>query len=546
MFTYLKVKNFALMDDVEIEFKRGFTAFVGETGAGKSLLVDAINLLSGARSAVSFVKQGRNWALIQGSFFLHTEHRIFTKLAAHDIVIGRDEEIIVERKIMHDGRTTCKIQGVKVPTAFLKTIMHELIDIHGQHETSTLLDTKQHISFLDTFGQYDTLLAEYQTHYRQGLAMQEEKKQLKSLYEQIELIPEYEQQVEELVQADVSPEELDEINDRLANLRTFNKQFATMQEITARFDEGELIDRLYEIKGLYEKNGFDSAAHARVASAYYDLQDIRDEVAGQVAAASEQKIEQEKLETRIADIFTLQKKYGDDLQQAVTTLQQKIDKLQNIEFEYVQIGKRLAEQKEQILGLGKRLHAARKTAAAALERAIMQQLADLQMGMVEFNVLFQTKEATVTGFDAVEFYVKTNVGTEFQPLARIASGGELSRIMLAIKIVFAHNQTLSTIIFDEIDTGVSGSVAEAIAKKMRIFSTDQQVFAITHLPQVLAASNHQLLLEKNIVDDTTHIHVRYLTSAEHELEVAKMLSGTAITDVGKQHAANLRTSFEKI
>jgi DNA repair protein RecN (Recombination protein N) len=546
MFTYLKVKNFALMDDVEIEFKRGFTAFVGETGAGKSLLVDAINLLSGARSAVSFVKQGTNWALIQGSFFLHAEHQIFSRLAAHDIVIGQDEELIVERKIMHDGRTTCKIQGVKVPTSFLKTIMYELIDIHGQHETSTLLDTKTHLALLDTFGSYDVLLAEYQTHYRQGIALQEEKQQLKGLYEQIELIPEYEKQIDELVQADVSPDELAEIDERLTSLRTFNKQFSTMQEITTRFDEGKLIDQLYEIKGLYEKNGLDRAAHARVASAYYDLQDIRDEVAGQVAAASEQKQEQEKLEARIAEIFTLQKKYGDDLQQARTTLAGKIDKLQNIEFEYMQIGKRLAEQKERILGLGKRLHAARKETATALEQAIMQQLADLQMAVVEFNVRFKTQEATATGFDAVEFYVKTNVGTEFQPLARIASGGELSRIMLAIKIVFAHNQTLSTIIFDEIDTGVSGGVAEAIAKKLRLFSANQQVFAITHLPQVLAASNHQLLLEKDIVDETTHIHVRYLSSVEHELEVAKMLSGTAITDVGKQHAANLRTSFEKI
>jgi len=534
------------MDDVEIEFKQGFTAFVGETGAGKSLLVDAINLLSGARATASFVKQGATWALIQGSFFLPLGHMIFQTLAQHDIVIDEAEEILVERKMMADGRTVCKVQGVKVPAHFLKTMMHMLIDIHGQHETSTLLNPKHHLLLLDAFGTYEQLLTDYTNAYQLGVAIQEEKKQLKSLYEEIEQIPEYEAQVTELLTAGVSTDEIATIDERLLELRTFNKHFATMHQITERFEQSKLLEQLYEIKGLHEKFAQESGAHERIASAYYDLQDIRDDLAAQVGAAADQKKEQEKLEARIAEIFTLQKKYGDDLQAAVTTLQNKISKLQDIEFEYVQINKRLAEQKEIILGLGKRLHDARKVTATELARNIMQQLIDLQMERVEFDVRFTTQEARQDGFDAVEFYVKTNVGSSFQPLARTASGGELSRIMLAIKIVLAKNQTLSTIIFDEIDTGVSGVVAEAIAKKMRLFSASQQVFAITHLPQVLAASNHQLLLEKHVIDETTHINVRYLDAEAHQIEVAKMLSGTAITDVGKQHAADLTASFEEI
>jgi len=546
MFTYLKVKNFALMDDVEIEFKRGFTAFVGETGAGKSLLVDAINLLSGARSTTSFVKQGAHWALIQGSFFLDETHTIFELLDKHDIVLGRDEEILVERKIMHDGRTVCKIQGVKVPANFLKTVMYALVDIHGQHETSTLLNTKAHLGMVDTFGSYGALFAEYRAAFKVGVAIQTEKEELKSLHDQIDRIAEYEKQIEELTNAAVSTEEIAEIDERLQTLRTFNNNFDTMQEMSDRFETSKLLDELYAIKALYAKYEEDSETSRRLNSAYYDLQDIRDELVGQIGASAEQKREQEALEARIAQIFTLQKKYGDDLQAAMATLQEKVDKLHDIEFEYTQINKRLAEQKEVILGLGKRLHEARKSTARELEVRIMQQLADLQMDRVEFYVQFNTQEATLSGFDAVEFYVKTNVGSDFQPLAKTASGGELSRIMLAIKIVLAKNQTLSTIIFDEIDTGVSGAVAESIAKKMRLFSASQQVFAITHLPQVLAASNHQLLIEKSVVDETTHINVRYLNAAEHQTEVAKMLSGREITDVGRAHAADLTEVFDEI
>lgn len=547
MFTYLKVQNFALIDDVEVDFKTGFTAFVGETGAGKSLLVDAIDLLSGTRSSASFVKAGTDAAIIQGSFFLDPSHTVFTLLQEQDIVVEDNEEILVQRQILADGRTTCKIQGTKVPATFLKTMMHELVDIHGQHENSTLLNNKNHLSLLDNYAVDEQIKTAYQQAFKDLLALHHERKKLKALYDEIGAIPTYEQQIAELVRADVKSEEISEIGERLQALRTFNRNFDAMVEITQLFDSTRLIENLYQMQRLYASFGTGDVKlveqNERLNNAYYELQDIEAEIKQQVDGYLEQKAEQEKLEQRINTIFSLQKKYGDDLLVAQQALEQKVQTLQNIEYEYLQLEKKFNEQSAIVQQAAQMLHDARQVAGQQLATEIMQQLQALYMDKVEFTVHFTKKDIGNTGFDQVEFYIKTNVGSDFQPLNKIASGGELSRIMLAIKIVFAKNQALSTIIFDEIDTGVSGAVAEAIARKMRVFSQTQQVFAITHLPQVLAASHHQLLIEKFVADNQTHIKMRYLTTAEHEIEVAKMLSGAAVSEVGVQHAQNLIQSF---
>jgi len=545
MFTYLKVKNFALIDDVEIDFKQGFTAFVGETGAGKSLLVDAINLLSGARSSASFVKKDCEYAFIQGSFYIQPDHKIFNQIAEYEIFIEAGEELIAQRQIMADGRTSCKIQGVKVPATFLKQVMHTLVDIHGQHENNTLLDNKNHLKLLDSFGQDTLPFAAYQKAYTSYQVALHEQEKLALLYNEVETIPLYEKQIAELQSADVKVEEVQTIDERLQELKTFNRNFDTILEINQYFSQTSLVENLYQIKMKYEMITDDEQELQRMNNAYYDLQDIQNELAHQADSFIEQKQEQEKLEARIAEIFTLQKKYGDNLTKALEDLQEKVNLLQNIEFEYLQSQKKVDTLYEQLVQIANELRKMRKQIADILEKEIMQQLSDLYMNQVEFKVVFQEKAMAKDGFDQVEFYIKTNIGTEFQPLMKIASGGELSRIMLAIKIVFTKNQDLSTIIFDEIDTGVSGSVAEAIAKKLQIFSLSQQVFAITHLPQVLAASNHQLLIEKMVIDDTTHIKMRYLTQEEHQLEVAKMLSGTVVSDISKQHAQNLIQSFVK-
>ena len=549
MFTYLKVQNFALIDDVEIDFRRGFTAFVGETGAGKSLLVDAIDLLSGARSSANFVKKGTEMASIQGSFYLPTTHPVFQILAEDDINVEPGEELLVQRQIMVDGRSICRIQGVKITANTLRAVVGLLIDIHGQHESSSLLNNKNHLSLLDTFAQNDRELGAYHQEYDTYQKLLQEQKKLQQLADEIEKIAHYEKQISELEKEHITQHEIKEIDERLQTLRTFNRNFDTLVSIKKLFSESNLVTNLYQIQHAFRTIQQTSQETSddyvkRVESAYYDLQDIEMTISEQVNSFLEQKEEQEQLERRIATIFSLQKKYGDDLEAALETLQEKVAMLQNLEFDALQLEKQVTAQYDMLVKAAEVLHKNRQAAATEIAREIMQQLKDLHMDKVEFAVHFEQKKLSRTGSDAVEFYIKTNVGSDFGPLSKISSGGELSRIMLAIKIVFARNQALSTIIFDEIDTGVSGKVAVAIAKKMRIFSEAQQVFAITHLPQVLAASQHQLFIEKTVSDEATHIQVRYLQNEEHQREVAKMLSGSELTAVGLEHAQNLITSFE--
>ncbi len=544
MFTYLKVKDFALIEDIEIEFKPGFTAFVGETGAGKSLLVDAINILSGARSSTSFLKKGSDFAYIEGGFFLEENHAILQFLRKHDIEIEPGEDMLVSRKITKDGRTTCKIQGNTVPVQLLKQVMNKLVDIHGQQENSYLLEQKNHLFLLDIFANNRELLGKYKYEYTKLQKMLAEKQQLAKLQDEITQLPAFEKQLSEIIQANIQPGEIEEITEQFQALKDFSKNFDVLQETQQMLKKYQVSLQLYQATKNLEKLAAKEETTKRLFSIYYELQDIEDELTSDVDSLVSQKAQQEEIEQRISQIFSMQKKYGDDLEVAKENLEAKILKLQNIEYELIQLEKMIVAQRDVVQELATNLHDKRVEAGNVLSASIMQQLTDLYMEKVLFKLAFKEFPLSENGTDSVEFMIQSNVGSDFQPMIKIASGGELSRIMLAIKVIFTKEQTLSTIIFDEIDTGVSGKVAQAIAKKMQVFGEEQQVFAITHLPQVLAASTQQLLIEKYVENDMTHVKVSYLSATEHEVEVAKMLSGTEVHQTGIEHARELIHLFQ--
>lgn len=544
MFTYLKVKDFALIEDIEIEFKPGFTAFVGETGAGKSLLVDAINILSGARSSTSFLKKGSDFAYIEGGFFLEENHAILLFLKKHDIEIEHGEDMLVSRKITKDGRTTCKIQGNTVPVQLLKQVMNKLVDIHGQQENSYLLEQKNHLFLLDIFANNRELLGKYKYEYTKLQKMLTEKQQLAKLQDEITQLPVFEKQLSEIIQSNIQPGEIEEITEQFQALKDFSKNFDVLQETQQILKKYQVSLQLYQATKNLEKLSAKDETTKRLFSIYYELQDIEDELTSDIDSLVNQKSQQEEIEQRISHIFSMQKKYGDDLEVAKENLEAKIQKLQNIEYELIQLEKMIVAQRDVVQTLAINLHEKRVEAGNVLSASIMQQLTDLYMEKVLFKLAFKELPLSENGTDSVEFMIQSNVGSDFQPMIKIASGGELSRIMLAIKVIFTKEQTLSTIIFDEIDTGVSGKVAQAIAKKMQVFGKEQQVFAITHLPQVLAASTQQLLIEKYVENNMTHVKVSYLSPEEHEIEVAKMLSGTEVHQTGIEHARELIHLFQ--
>lgn len=541
MLTFLKVTNFALIEDVEIEFKTGFTAFVGETGAGKSLLVDAINMLSGARSSASFVKKGTDYAEIQGAFFLPEDHVVYKILEQYGVEVEPGEDILVSRRITKEGRTTCRIQGIVVSAQVLKQMMNKLVDIHGQHENNYLLEDKNHIALLDIFAGNSQELSAYRTShetYQKLIAYQSELERLK---DEVQSLPLFEKQLDELIEAKIEEGEIDTLKQQFQDNKEITENFHSLQQAQALLTETEITSHLYTLQQLMQQTANPNllAMKERISSVYYDLEDMERTIHAEVDSFEMMIQAQSELEARMDQIFTLQRKYGEDLISAKTEIEAKINHLQNIEYDVLQNEKRVAEQHAEVLNLGKKLTETRKIAAEQLSIRIMQELQDLYLEHVEFTVRIEPTAITARGVDSVTFYIKTNIGQESQPLSAVASGGELSRIMLAIKVVFAQQQTLSTIIFDEIDTGVSGKVAQAIAKKMQVFSTEQQVFAITHLPQVLSASMQQLNIWKYVADDETHVNVKYLTPDEHVEEVAKMLSGTEIHQSGLEHATEL-------
>ena len=308
MFTYLKVKNFALIEDVEIEFKTGFTAFVGETGAGKSLLVDAINILSGARSSVSYVKNGTDFAEIQGAFYLPASHVIFKILQQADIEVEASEDIVVSRRITKEGRTICRIQGNVVPAQLLKQMMSKLVDIHGQHENNYLLEDKNHLFLIDVFAKNNKETSNYQQCYQMYFELQKKQKAFDTLKEELTNLSDYKKQLETLQNANVEADELELLQKQFAELKDFSANFDMLQQVQVVLNNDAIMSELYGSMKILEAATTPDLVvlSERMHSAYYELEDIRMAIADEVDTLANQKEMQGMIEARISEIFTLQ------------------------------------------------------------------------------------------------------------------------------------------------------------------------------------------------------------------------------------------------
>ncbi|WP_414055022.1 DNA repair protein RecN [Macrococcus equi] len=549
MLLSLSIKQFAIIEALEIELKEGLTVLSGETGAGKSIIIDAIGQLIGMRASQNLVRHGENKAIVEGIFDIDHNQRVKDLLTAKDIPL--DDFMLVKREILKSGKSICKINNQTVTLSELKTIMQELLDIHGQHETQVLLKPKYHLTLLDDYakGQYDSLLSEYQATYQQYIEKSNELKNLQQkdeeLLQRLDLIK---YQHKELTEKKLIANEKDTLTEEINRLQNFEKlSDALTKSVNLLSEENKILDLLFEFNASLKEiseiipDKF-SKTLEESEGLYYILDDAKHTLHDELTKNEYDENELNNLETRMNEIQFLERKYGKNLPELIPfidELEKEINTIENIEESTSQLTETIHQLHEKLLELGESLSKARRKVAQKLRNDILDEIHNLEMKSANFEMAFTKTEPTATGIESLEFMISPNKGEPLKPLEKIASGGELSRMMLALKSIFAESKGKTAILFDEVDTGVSGKVAQKMAEKMYDISTHIQVICISHLPQVAAISDQHLYIEKIEQDDRTITQVTELNRESRIKEVARMISGVEVTPLTLEHAAEL-------
>lgn len=549
MLQTLSIRQFAIIDELSIEIKDGLTVLSGETGAGKSIIIDAISMLIGARASQNLVRHGENKAVIEGVFDIDDNPNVRQLLEEKDI--DQDDFMIVKREIMKTGKSICKINSQTVTLSELKQVMQELLDIHGQHETQHLLKSKYHIRLLDEFsgGRYQDTLDEYTDAFKIYQEKKEELRKLEqkdeSLLQRLDLIK---FQHNELTQAKLVAGEVNQLKDDINRLRNFEKlNHELTKTVNYLSDENNIIDKLFDFnESLKEIDEILKGEYASLLeetnSVYYLLEDAKHRLYDELTSNEYDENLLNELEARMNLIQQFERKYGknhDELMLLIDDLETEINQIENLEESTSQLKKEIELQYQKVIAKGTQLSKERRTDALDLRNKILDEIHHLEMKSANFEIAFSKTEPTLAGLETIEFMISPNKGEPLKGLDKIASGGELSRIMLALKTIFAENRGQTAILFDEVDTGVSGRVAQKMAEKMKQIAQHIQVICISHLPQVAAISDHHLFIEKHERDDRTITTVTELTGDDKVKEVARMISGVEVTPLTLEHAAEL-------
>jgi DNA repair protein RecN (Recombination protein N) len=547
----LTIHNFAIIDSLTISFEKGLTVLTGETGAGKSIIIDAIGLLVGGRGSSEFIRHGKDKAEIEGLFLIEDSgHRAYEKAAEFGIDI-EDGMLVLRREITKSGKSVCRVNGKLVTIAILREIGRTLIDIHGQHEHQELLDETRHIQLLDQFGgeQIAAALSEYQSVYKK---YDETLARLKSLSEneqkmahRLDLI---QFQLDEIHKANLQLNEDEELFEERRKLANFEKIFSALKaSYSALSGEQAGLDWVGMAMGyLEDAKELDKdlqETYELVSNSYYLLEDAIRNLRERLDDMEYDPERINAIEERLSEINQLKRKYGNTIPEILeyaAAIEEEIETIQNKETHIHQLEQELASLTKDLRLEAKQLSDLRKKCARQLADMIHRELKELYMEKTIFEVQFGELDSFhKNGTDSVAFFLSTNPGEPLKPLAKIASGGEMSRIMLALKSIFSAHQGVTSIIFDEVDTGVSGRVAQAIGEKIYKISTNSQVLCISHLPQVAAMADTHLFIAKNIKMGRTTTSVSKLEEPEKIKEIGRMISGAEITDLTKKHAEEL-------
>lgn len=541
MLKHLYIKNFILIDELNLDFKSGFSAFTGETGAGKSIMLDAISILCAERAGASYISKGKEKSIIEGTFDLSHNKHALEVLA--DAGLETNEDVTFTRELLSSGKSVIRIDHRIVTLSLAKDILRDEIDIHGQRDTAYLLNTANHIRLLDTFLQVEEELQQVKDSYQAySKLLKEKEKALQNEFNENDL--EYFQyQIQEIEQADLKIGEDEELAEKERKYKQIKNSLDKYNQVFSLYEDS-LVDSLYDLQKLCSNLGNDektTAIQTSISDAYYSISDSIDELHKLVGEYDMDEEEINEMEERLFTIQKLKRKYGNSIEQILAQQEQLKQQVQIFTHrkEFIeQMNKKIEAAHITYQKNASKLSKIRQTRAKELDDAILINLNELMLPNACFKTVFTGCSPSEHGNENVEFMISMNKGEEPKSLVKTASGGELSRLMLGLKVIFTKLQGIQTVIFDEIDTGVSGPVATAIGQKMKALSKSCQVFAVTHLAQVAACADTHYFVSKEDQDNKTIMHVSELDEKGRINQLALISSGS-ITEISKKAAQEL-------
>ena len=549
MLLEISIKNFAIIEEISLNFEKGMTVLTGETGAGKSIIIDAMNMMLGSRATTDVIRHGAPKAEIEGLFTVES-NRHLTALFEEQGLEWTDE-LIIRREILQNGRSVSRINGQMVNLSVLKAVGQHLVDIHGQHDQEELMRPQLHITMLDEFGDaaffqtkaaYRQTFEDYKRLRKQVVELQRNQQENKARIEMLEF------QIAEIEAAALEVDEdlrLEQERQRLLNHKMIADTLTnayTMLDAEEFSSLSNVRSAMNDLESIEEYDPSYKELSSQLSETFYALEDITKRLEDVVDGLEFDGNRLMQVESRLDLIHSITRKYGGQVKDVLEYLAQitkEYSLLTGSDLSSEDLEKELKRLEKSLVTLAQDLSDQRHALAQALENEIQQELADLYMDKARFQVRFSKAKFNREGNEAVEFYISTNPGEDFKPLVKVASGGELSRLMLAIKSAFSRKEGKTSIVFDEVDTGVSGRVAQAIAAKIHKIGQNGQVLAISHLPQVIAAADYQFYIEKVSDEHSTVSTVRLLNREERIEEIAKMLAGEDLTEAARQQAEQL-------
>lgn len=557
MLRELNIRNLAVIENVSVTFHEGFHVLTGETGAGKSIVIDALALAAGGRGSAEMIRHGSDRADLEALFDLPAGHPVWETLARLGIDADPSEALIIRRELQAQGKSSARINGQNVTLAMLREVGEHLVNLHGQHEHQSLLRTDRHLEWLDQFAGEE--LAKAKAEYRQVFAQYQnvlkERKELDERSRQgMQMLDLYRFQLEEIENARLKPGEDETLTDerrklshaeKLADavseaydLLYGSKGLAALSKALTRLQDIVKVDPA-KLQPLVEQL---QSSYYAAEDAAYQLRDYRETI----------EFNPERLahiEQRLDLLFGLKRKYGETVEDILAyenKIRSEADRIENRDERLRELEAEERRLLDDLTARAEKLSVFRRDAGQVLSRAIVQELEDLQMSRSVFEVMLENGPLTAAGADTAEFLLSTNPGEPPKPLAKIASGGEMSRVMLALKAIFARIDRIPVLVFDEVDTGVSGRAAQAVADKLSKLSRSCQVFSITHLPQVACMADHQYEIRKTVADNgRTVTSVQELRGPERVEELARLLGGVEVTEKTRHHAQEMLALAER-
>lgn len=537
MVTTLHIKNVGIIDDLSIDLNNGFNVLTGETGAGKTLIIGSLAILAGGRFSKEMIRNGEEFSYVEANFYCPNNE------------VAVDGNIIVSREIHLNGRNSCKINGRLITVNELKEFMSKIIDIHGQHDSQLILNPMQHTIYLDKFigKELNESVCEYIKKLEEYNKLKQE---LKNTYgedqEKERRLDLLRYQYNEIEQAKLKQNEEEELQNKHKMMQNAEKLKDNLFEIDTNLNENAIIAISNSIRSLEKIQDCGKEYSEKLSilkNSYYDIQELARDLSYMREEVDFDENERNQIENRLDLIFSLKRKYGNTITEILefrNKIENEINKIENLDEYHNKIKIQIKNLEQELFKIANQMSNVRTKYAETLSKKINQELKDLEMPNAKFEIkINKTERFCENGIDEVEFMICTNVGEGLKPLTKIASGGEMARIMLAIKNVLADVDEVSTLVFDEIDTGISGKASKAVAEKMKSIAELHQVICITHLPSIAARGDYNYYISKQTKENKTYTSIKLLNEDETIEEIARISSGE-VTEIAKAHAKELR------